>query len=325
MSSVKHQYLLQLPGDLQILLQLPSPLFADPAACVLLAAYLPGVELIDLTDKRAEELVTISLRQSSKAKLSVSRNANTYTLFAESTSEAALMDLIFLTYGVARQKWLKQGIYCVHAACLEDTQQRLSLVVGHSGVGKTAVTLSSLGRGHKVFSGNRTLVKFAGAENGAGSDTVVTIVAIAGTRTITTKAEDLARHLPNALLEDGQKDQQDEQVAYQGRSAFTLSPRFYADPTPQVVTAITLPRLNDGAEKAKQLSALSALHKLYPYFLDAVNADIVLAGGRIVFSGAPPSGVGRRLANELSLALTHLPVWELEGSLPFINHTLEEI
>lgn len=321
MSSAKHQYLLQLPGALQVLLELPKPLFEDPAACLLLGAYLPGVELLDVSCKKSKGLVTIALRQSSKPRLSVSKNGNNYTFFAESTDDA-LMDLIFLTYGVARQKWLKQGLYSVHAACLEDKQQRLSLVVGHSGVGKTAVTLSSLARGNKVFSGNRTLVKIVskgsgGSTDGISGESTSTIIAIAGTRTITTKAEDLARHLPEAL--------EDEEVGYQGRSAFSLSKRFYADHAPQAVTQITLPRLNDGAEKSKQLSALSALHKLYPFFLDAVNADIVLAGGRIVFAGTPPSGVSKRLASALSQALANLPVWELEGSLPFINHTLEEL
>jgi len=246
--------------------------------------------------------------------LSLSKNGNSYTFFTSSTDEAGLMDLIFLTYGIVRQKWLKQGLYCVHAACLENQQKQLSLIVGHSGVGKTAVTLSALARGYKVFSGNRTLVKI---RPGSSKGDPVIITAVAGTRTITTRAEDLARHLPEAL--------ENEEVGYEGRSAFSLSKRFYANPAPQAVTLISLPRLNDGAEKSRQLSALSALHKLYPFFLDAVNADIVLAGGRLVFAGAPPSGVNKRLASELSQALANLPVWELEGSLPFINHTLEDL
>ena len=316
MSSAKHQYLLRLPGALQVLLDLPQPLFDDPAACLLLGAYLPGVELADLSEKNAKRekgLVTIALRQSSKPRLSLSKNGKSYTFFTPSTGDA-LMDLIFLTYGIVRQKWLKLGLYCVHAACLENQQKQLSLIVGHSGVGKTAITLSALARGYKVFSGNRTLVEIT---PGSSKGDPVIITAVAGTSTITTRAEDLARHLPEAL--------ENEEFGYEGRSAFSLSKRFYADPAPQAVTLISLPRLNDGAEKSRQLSALSALHKLYPFFLDAVNADIVLAGGRLVFAGSPPSSVNKRLARALSQALTNLPVWELEGSLPFINHTLEEL
>lgn len=316
MSSAKHQYLLRLPGALQVLLDLPQPLFDDPAACLLLGAYLPGVELADPTaksSKSAKSMVTIALRQASKPRLSRSKNGDSYSYFAPNTAEA-LMDLIFLTYGIARQKWLKQGLYCVHAACLENQQKQLSLVVGHSGVGKTAVTLSALARGYKVFSGNRTLVEIT---PGSAKEGPAIITAIAGTRTITTRAEDLARHLPEALEE--------EEVGYEGRSAFSLNKHFYADCAPQAVTLISLPRLNDGVEKSRQLSPLSALHKLYPFFLDAVNADIVLAGGRLVFAGTPPNGVSKRLATELSQALTNLPAWELEGSLPFINHTLEDL
>lgn len=316
MSSAKHQYLLRLPGALQVLLDLPQPLFDDPAACLLLGAYLPGVELADLSEKNAKSgkgLVTIALRQSSKPRLSLSKNSKSYTFFTPSIGDA-LMDLIFLTYGIVRQKWLKLGLYCVHAACLENQQKQLSLIVGHSGVGKTAITLSALARGYKVFSGNRTLVEIT---PGSSKGDPVIITAVAGTSTITTRADDLARHLPEAL--------ENEEVGYEGRSAFSLSKRFYADPAPQAVTLISLPRLNDGAEKSRQLSALSALHKLYPFFLDAVNADIVLAGGRLVFAGSPPSSVNKRLARDLSQALTKLPVWELEGSLPFINHTLEDL
>jgi len=316
MSSAKHQYLLRLPGALQVLLDLPQPLFDDPAACLLLGAYLPGVELADLSaksEKREKGLVTIAVRQSSKPRLSLSKNGKSYTFFTPSIGDA-LMDLIFLTYGIVRQKWLKLGLYCVHAACLENQQKQLSLIVGHSGVGKTAITLSALARGYKVFSGNRTLVEIT---PGSSKGDPVIITAVAGTSTITTRAEDLARHLPEAL--------ENEEVGYEGRSAFSLSKRFYADPAPQAVTLISLPRLNDGAEKSRQLSALSALHKLYPFFLDAVNADIVLAGGRLVFAGSPPSSVNKRLARDLSQALTKLPVWELEGSLPFINHTLEDL
>ena len=58
MSSAKHQYLLQLPGALQVLLELPKPLFEDPAACLLLGAYLPGVELLDVSCKKSKGLVT---------------------------------------------------------------------------------------------------------------------------------------------------------------------------------------------------------------------------------------------------------------------------
>lgn len=316
MSSVKHQYLLQLPGALQVLLDLPQPLFADPAACLLLGAYLPGVELADLSLKSAQGVVTIAMQQSSKPRLSLSKKGKSFTFFTPRAADA-LMDLIFLIYGIVRQKWLKQGLYCVHAACLENQQKQLSLIVGHSGVGKTAVTLSALARGYKVFSGNRTLVKIIPGAAKGDSGTSAAITAIAGTRTITTRAEDLARHVPEAMENEG--------VGYEGRSAFSLNKRFYASQAPQAVTLITLPRLNDGVEKSRQLSALSALHKLYPFFLDAVNADIVLAGGSVVFAGTPPSGVNKRLASELCQALKHLPVWELEGSLPFINQTLEEL
>lgn len=299
----EYSYLVKLPGALLLRIQVPGPLFTDEAARILLAAYLPGAEFLDASVQPALELRqwTVRFVQSAQTSLSLDSESGIVTFSDNSTGEGALMDLLFLSYGVARQHWLGVGLYPVHAACLENAG--LHLIAGHSGVGKTAVTLSQVARGWKVFSGNKTLVKI---EDGA-------ITAVAGTRPITTKAEDAARHLPAASLKTG----------YQGRSAFYLADKCYADAQLQAVKRIVLPRLNDGVEKAGKLGNLSALHKLYPYFLDAVNADIILSGGKAVFCGSPADGVQERLASGLSAALVHVPVYEVEGSLAFINQTLE--
>lgn len=306
----EHHYVVKLPGALALRIYVPEPYFTDETARMLASAYLPGAEFLACGAVLGEgELVgftklTVRFVEASEAKLTVENGS--YTLSGTLAGEATLMDLLFLCYGVARLHWLAAGLYPVHAACLAPPDQDgLRLIVGHSGVGKTAVTLSSVARGEKVFSGNKTLVKI---ENGV-------VTAVAGTLPITTKAEDAARHLGAASIKAG----------YQGRSAFYLADDCYADSAPQVVRLIVLPRLNDGVEKSKALSALSALHKLYPYFIDAVNGDIILAGGKAVLCGAPAQGVQAQLASSLAGALVGLPVHELEGSLPFINDTLQNL
>ncbi|CAN5195061.1 hypothetical protein BH11CYA1_BH11CYA1_23620 [soil metagenome] len=312
----KCNYNFKLPGALHLRVECPLPLLESSAAKLLLAAYLPGVASLNSESPEAEslksesekrKLITVRLVQAEAKGLKI--RSGCYTLSAPfDNSEAALMDLLFLCYGVARLHWLRQSLYAVHAACLEDQSGQLFLLAGHSGVGKTAVTLSLVGRGHTVFSGNKTLVKIAGGE----------IIAVAGTRTITTKAEDLERHLPQHRPAEG----------YQGRSAFTLPDSCYSSPAraeQQVVGKIFLPRLNDGREKCQQHGATSALHRLYPYFVDAVNADIVLLGGAAVLCGAPSRAVKERLTSALSLALSQTPTYELQGSIGYVTQTLEEI
>jgi hypothetical protein len=259
---------------------------------------------------------SIVVRFEASETCSFSRKDNVYVLRDQWKGEASLLDLLFLCYGAARRSWLKGGLYPVHAAALDmgaAHKTGLTLLVGHSGSGKTSVTLSAVSRGHKVFSGNKTLVRIDGDK----------LIAVAGTRTMTTKAEDVERHLSTGAV----------QSAYHGRSAFYLNKEHYAPTSPAMVHRIVLPRLNDGAEKSRRLGSLAALHKLYPFFLDTVNADIVLSGGKSVLSGNPDKGVREKLTAGLGLVLATddlfggvkatVDVVELEGSMAFINHTLD--
>ena len=306
----KFSYSYNLPGALLMRVEVPVAAFESDSARMLLAAYLPGVENVIGTGKKAN--IVVRFEESETCSLSV--KGNRYVLRDTWKGEASLMDLLFLCYGAARLSWLKRGLYPVHAAALDVGNGGLMLVVGHSGTGKTAVTLSAVSRGLKVFSGNKTLVRFEKDK----------LIAVAGTRPMTTKAEDVERHLSVDAVKAG----------YQGRSAFYLADEHYASPAPSVVQRIILPRLNDGAEKSRRLGSLAALHRLYPYFLDTVNADIVLSGGKAVLSGNPEKGVREKLSAGLCLALATddlfggvkaaVTVMELEGSMAFINHTLEK-
>jgi hypothetical protein len=322
MSKLTHSYSIYLPGALLMRVEAPVPVFDEESARILAEAYLPGADFVGVHSRNGalhvctkEPTITVRFVESTATSLTV--QAGNYTLADAWNGEASLMDLLFLCYGAARRAWLKRGLYPVHAAALSMGDGGLTLLVGHSGSGKTALTLSAVARGHKVFSGNKTLVRI----DGQGDRTVLT--AVAGTRPMTTKAEDVARHLDLGKFNTG----------YQGRSAFYLAKEHYAATAPSVVTGIVLPRLNDGVTKRKFMGPVSALHKLYPYFMDAVNADIVLAGGKCVLSGEPRPRVRELLAAGLGAALSGdelssgmsaaLSVVEVEGSLEFVNATLD--
>lgn len=323
----KHSYSLYLPGALLMRVETPVPAFGTGGQIpeevrVLTEAYLPGAEFVGVCAVRGglhvstdEPTLTVRFEESSTCSLSV--KGGEYLLHDTWKGEASLMDLLFLCYGAARRAWLKRGLYPVHGAALSMGDGGVTLLVGHSGSGKTSVTLSAVSRGHKVFSGNKTLVRI----DTVGERTVLT--AIAGTRSMTAKAEDVAKHLELGTFNAG----------YQGRSAFYLAREHYAATAPSVVHSIILPRLNDGVQKCKRMSPVSAVHKLYPYFLDTVNADIVLAGGKAVLSGEPRKGVRELLAAGLAAAFdvdaasggmqSAISVMEVEGSMDFINRTLD--
>lgn len=309
----RYSYDVMLPGALLMRIDVPQPVFDDSTARVLAQAYLPAAQFVTSVIALAKKPdLIVRFEESKECNLFV--RGGLHRLRDTWKGEASLMDLLFLSYGAARLAWLKRGLYPVHAAALDMGDDGLTLVVGHSGTGKTAVTLSAVSRGHKVFSGNKTLVKI---EKGK-------LVAVAGTRPITTKAEDVERHLSVDAVKSG----------YQGRSAFFLADEHYAVSAPSVVRNIVLPRLNDGVEKARKLGSLASLHRLYPYFLDTVNADIVLSGGKAVLSGNPDKGVREKLTAGLGVVLAtddlfggvkaSVTVLELEGSMAYINHTLDE-
>lgn len=313
----KFTYSLNLPGALLMRIEVPVAAFESDSARELAEAYLPGAEFVGISSRSGVLHVctdepTLTIRFEESDVCSLSRKGGCYVLRDKWKGEASLMDLLFLCYGAVRRSWLKRGLYPVHAAALDLGDGGLTLLVGHSGSGKTAVTLSAVSRGRKVFSGNKTLVRIDGDK----------LIAVAGTRTMTTRAEDVERHLSTGAVKSG----------YQGRTAFYLNPEHYAPTAPSMVHRIVLPRLNDGAEKARRLGSLAALHKLYPFFMDTVNADIVLSGGKVVLSGNPSEGVREKLTAGLGLVLATddlfggvkatVAVTELEGSMAFINHTL---
>lgn len=296
-------YFVQLPGALIMRIDEPASAFKDAGARVLLAAYLPGMQFLP----HANWVVDLHVIYEDRKTFSFRDSGNFVNICDEWKGESSLMDLLFICYGMARRAWLAKGIFPVHAAALQmgESDDGLTLLVGHSGIGKTALTLASVKAGARVFSGNKTLVTF----NGKGM-----MKAIAGTHPITAKSQDLVKHGTGYAIRS----------VYGNRSAFILQDGHYSSAAPRAVKLIAVPKLNDGVSKDSALTGASGLHKLYPYFMDTVNADIVVAGGKAVLSGNPADGVRERLVEELSRALPKLSVVELEGSLEYVSGALKE-
>ena len=199
-------------------------------------------------------------------------------------------DIPHYLYGLARLEFLRKGLFPVHAACVGKDAGH-ALIVGHSGDGKTTVALKLIREhGCRLFSGNKTVVRFS---DGA-------IVAVAGTTTVT-------------------------EVTPKGRRLFRLESGQYETRAAVPIRTIAKVKLNDGAESMALLKPLSALHALYPFFLDAVNADVSVAEGEHVLSGNPSDGVRERLAKNLWKALGAIPAYSITGSLPFVIENLQKL
>jgi hypothetical protein len=202
-------------------------------------------------------------------------------------------DLHHLLWGVLRRALLDRDLYSVHSACVGGGAHH-ALLVGHSGAGKTTLARRLTGEhGLKLFSGNKTVIRLAAGK----------LWGIAGTHTVTALTRDL----------DG---------AYR-RHSFDL-PAAEVSPEEEVeVSAIFLVRINDGVQEDQRLSDLGALHTLYPFFLDSMNADVIV-NGVDVFNGAPQQQVKQRLVQRLGPALCSVPVRRIAGDLAFLARSVIE-
>lgn len=239
-----------------------------------MAAYVPGIAFMNEIPARPDIVIDHRI---GNAGLTVSGHHITLT---SPPSEALPADLYHLTYAVTRRALLDRGYFCVHAACV-GAHDDFRLVVGHSGAGKTTLAHRLVdSNGLKLLSGNKTVVRFS--DDG-------TMIAVAGTRTMT-------------AVDKGMN-----------RFAYNMAESAYAG-GPRKIRTIDIVRINDGVAEVENLSPLSALHTLYPYFLDAANADVIV-NGRDIFDGAATMAQKAALARGLSAApLTR----KISGTMDFM-------
>lgn len=286
-------YHFSLPGDLNVRISLSRDTLGMREAQALLEAYVPGLHFLE----QPPDQIHLNVRFTESETCQMGYGPGHIWLRGPWNSNS-LLELSHLLYSACRIMWHEFDLYPVHAACLGNDDY--SLIVGHSGSGKTSIVRKIMVVDDaKLFSNNKTLVSFK--EDAS-------LHAIAGTRIITMRAEDLERH-PLAA----------KTIEYEGRYAFWLKDESYAPTTSVRIRKILITRLNDGHEECNQLSKASALHTLYPYFLDTVNADTVLFDGHTVYPGTPPAGAQKHLAQQLRKVLQEIPVYTVIGSLDHIT------
>lgn len=297
-----HTFGLELPGGVLARVSHFDPLTDCAKFRTLAEAYLPGVLF---TEPPAKPNLDITVKWSTNTGVLVTGHESYgmhVSMFDTWRGDESALDLLNLLYAGVRRLWLHRGLYPVHSACVGG-ENGYALIVGHSDSGKTAITRRLAAGGTLVLSGNKTLVSFADGK----------VTAVAGTRTITTLAQDA-----------GETASDDEAaVAYQQRAAFVLPAEQYAT-APANIKLIVLAKLNDGYNRQSLVPSGSATHRLYPYFMDSVNADVVLCGGHEVFPGDAPSGSRERLSRALQTTLHPVPVYTLSGSLNYVTEFVAE-
>lgn len=298
-----HDYTLAVPPIFnEIQLSLPRHVELDRLQ-LLAAAYLPGVDVWEGQAMAAKHKLTIAFTESDQR--GFQETPVKLTVSGPYDRDANLVELLHLAYSACRPWWLKQQLYTVHSACFAGASGYV-LVVGHSGVGKTSIVVDLARRGKKIFSANKTLLSLG---RWCQADC---LTAMYGTRAITLG------------LRDGEELSAGA-IAYLGRQAYKLSDNGYAPKGPQQVKAIVLAKLNDGVQELATLSPASALHKLYPYFLDTIAADCIVGGGAGVYSPALPDGCRQKLAASLAAILQAVPVMTMAGTLDFVTTNLERL
>jgi hypothetical protein len=274
-----------LPAGLTGRLRSPYRVAHDPAARLQLRAYVPGLQFLEARP----ETLDLTLEHTPSVSPRLEENGPRVTLFA-SDDEPYPADISHLLYGIVRRELLQRGCCVAHAACVGKNGV-YSLIVGHSGSGKTTLAQRLIDRcGYDLFSGNATVLRFEGDN----------LMAIAGTSTMT------------ALDKEGV------------RRAYELPSSSCAAPAPVRIASIALVRLNDGVYETATLTMPSALHTLYPYFMDSVNADIIV-NGKDLFDGAPSSETRSRMIRDMARVLPTLPVRKAAGSLRFLERAVVDL
>ncbi|HSX32850.1 MAG TPA: hypothetical protein VLF91_00735 [Candidatus Saccharimonadales bacterium] len=290
--SVRSEHYLSLPGDLHIGITSDRELFLGESEELLLGAYLPDVQLLDAAPSNLDMM--LHHVESPAVHLVAGRSE---IEIHDSWKESFPDDLPHLLYSVARSLWLRRGYFPTHAACVGDDVY--TLMPGHSGVGKTTVALEAITRhDQKLLSGNTTLIQCSEAGD---------LRAIAGTRSMTLKTEDFKRGEYDSL----------RSMEYGNRTAFELPIDMQAA-GPKTIGRVALVRLSDGFNAWRQLPPLSALHTLYPYFLDTEYADCLVGQGNALYIGDTPSAAREQLAAQLRRAVVDLTVSTGTGSAEFL-------
>lgn len=228
-------------GKTTISLEIPA-LIALPV----LQAQIPSIKV----SKKITMVPDITIRFEESNSENFSFKENTFLLSGE-WSDSLQTDMPHLMYSVLRQYWLEHACYPVHSICINN-----SLLIGHSGTGKTTLALNAIEKEMDLFSFDKTVLKFD--ENA--------LYAVLGTQIISVRE----KYLPIA------------QKCLKGASFIKNGDRLifnYQTGSPRAIKNIFLFSLSEVPLEIE----LSNIHQIYSYFVDSVKTDAIV--GNFLFNG----------------------------------------
>lgn len=288
---------ISLPSNIEGAIESNSTVNLGFAEHVLSQAYIPGV----LLSAKKTENPTFKLKHIETDSQKLEEDDSTINVY-DSWGDEIPLGIHHMLYTLSRRAFLEQKLFPVHAACIGN-DNGYYLIVGHSGIGKTTMTLESIDKhGMRLYSGNKTLISFTPE-----------MKAIAGTKTSTIREADYEKfqHLMK------------EQLSYWGRCAFTLDEAMVSKEAEVKIKAIILPKLNERVQEFTKVKEASALHTLYPFFMDAVNAETIF--GDTVLLGTAPEGTQDYLVKALLQSLNETPFYTITGTMEFIINQMKSL
>lgn len=272
---------------------------------MLLRAYVPGVCITKTIKKDIRDEIDLFIIYRPSKIQKILHKGNTIFIHDNWSKEIPIY-LFHLIYSVSHQILLKKDYYTIHSVCV-GKKNTWTLLIGHTGVGKTSVMLELLyNHEFEMFSSNKTLVKF---------NKKIHLEAVAGTTTVTCKNDE--HNKIKVLIE--------QSTSFVNRIASKLPDKYITSNQKVTINRIYFTRLNPAVEECARLDDFESLVALYPFFLDHINSDIILFDGGDLYDGALlPTRTKKRMLSSLKNSLNSLEVYTLNGSLDFVSKTIEK-
>lgn len=235
-----------------------------------LQSQIPGIEYSLSNNKTPDTEFVFIERKNCK----IIQSKNKFTLYG-AWSEGLKTDIPHLFYAILRQYWIEKGYYPIHSILLEN-----SLVLGHSGSGKTSLSIEAMKHNMQISSYDKTLVHFSAHEMNC----------IAGTNIISLRKD----IYENNFSQTSDLNHFDRPIHYGDRVLF-----FSKNKIVKTIKNIYLFFISETPLAIKPMSIDSSLHELYPYFMDTIKTDIIVGNGQAIFSGNNSSKSKTVLMNHL--------------------------